>query len=95
MKNPDGTEQDICTICGVDHMWAWADLSHGNIHLIIHAQERSDWMAERGSPVNGDMIARQRAGILPMGFLFSTADPEEIDWSRVREQARNPEELNP
>jgi hypothetical protein len=60
-----------------------ADLSHGIIRLMLHAQERITWMEW---PINGDMIARQRAGILNDSLLFSWADPEEIDWQRVDEQ---------
>ncbi|MFB9403603.1 hypothetical protein [Pseudarthrobacter polychromogenes] len=39
-------------------------------------------------PINGDMIARQRAGILGPSLLFSWADPEEIDWEAVESEAR-------
>jgi hypothetical protein len=70
----------ICDICGVDHSTTWADLSHGNIFLMLHAQERITWMEW---PINGDMIARQRAGMLDESLLFSWADPEEIDWDQV------------
>jgi hypothetical protein len=76
----------------VDHTTTWADLSHGIIRLLIHAQERITWMEW---PINGDMIARQRAGLLPPGLLYSWADPEEIDMDRAAEQARRREELNP
>jgi hypothetical protein len=73
----------ICDVCGVDHATTWADLSHGTIRLIQHAQERMDWMEY---PVNGDMIARQRAGILGPGLIFSTTDPEEINWDYVHQR---------
>lgn len=73
----------ICDICGVDHSTTHADLSHGIIRLLIHAQERITWMEW---PINGDMIARQRAGILGPALLYSWADPEEIDWQAVEEQ---------
>jgi hypothetical protein len=36
-------------------------------------------------PINGDMIARQRAGILGPALLYSWADPEEINWQAVAE----------
>lgn len=57
-----------------------ADLSHATIGLMLHAIERFSWMEY---PINGDMIARQRAGILNTSLLFSTTDPEEIDWEYV------------
>lgn len=74
----------ICETCGVDHATTWADLSHGIIRLIIHAQERIDWME---TPINGDMIARQRAGILGPALLYSSADPEEINWDYVNSRS--------
>lgn len=83
-RNPDGSYPELCTTCGVDHRWTMADLSHANIALMLHAQERFTWMEY---PINGDMIARQRAGILNTSLLFSTTDPEEIDWDHI---AANP-----
>lgn len=79
--NPDGSTPNICQVCGVDHDWAMGDLSSGNIQLMLHAQERMEWME---FPANGDMIARQRAGILNNSLLFSTTDPQDIDWERVK-----------
>lgn len=74
-----------CEICGVDHSWSMADLSHGIIRLMLHAWDRGlTWMEW---PINGDMIARQRAGLLGNGLIFSFTDPEEIDWVRIGEQA--------
>ncbi|QWY79674.1 hypothetical protein PP637_gp44 [Arthrobacter phage Persistence] len=73
-------EHAICEICEVDHATTWADLSHGIIRLMLHAQERITWQEW---PINGDMIARQRKGILGPALLFSWADPEDIDWERV------------
>jgi len=70
----------ICDVCEVDHSTTMANLSHGIIRLMQHAQERMDWMEY---PVNGDMIARQRAGIVGKSLLYSTADPEDIDWQAV------------
>lgn len=70
----------VCEVCGVDHSTTMADLSHGNVSLMLHAQERITWMEW---PINGDMIARQRKGILGPSLLFSWADPEEIDWDYV------------
>lgn len=69
-----------CEVCEVDHSTTMADLSHGIIRLLLHAQERITWMEW---PVNGDMIARQRAGIVNNSLLFSTTDPEEIDWDYI------------
>jgi hypothetical protein len=85
-------QHPICEECGVDHATTWADLSHGIIRLMVHQQERITWMEW---PINGDMIARQRAGILGPALLYSWADPEEIDFDRVKEQARKREELEP
>ena len=73
----------ICDVCEVDHSTTWADLSHGIIRLMLHQQERITWMEW---PINGDMIARQRAGILGPSLLHSWADPEEIDWDRITAQ---------
>ena len=70
----------ICDVCEVDHSTTMANLSHGNIRLMLHAQERMDWMEY---PINGDMIARQRAGIVGKSLLHSTTDPEDIDWQAV------------
>ncbi|KUM34574.1 hypothetical protein [Arthrobacter sp. EpRS71] len=70
----------ICDVCEVDHSTTMADLSHGIIRLMQHAQERMTWMEY---PVNGDMIARQRAGIVGKSLLYSTTDPEDIDWQAV------------
>jgi uncharacterized protein YlaI len=70
----------VCDVCGVDHATTWADLSHGIIRLMLHAQERITWQEW---PINGDMIARQRKGILGPALLFSWADPEDIDWDHV------------
>jgi hypothetical protein len=70
----------VCPECGVDHAYGMADLSHGIIRLIEHAQERFDWME---TPINGDMVARQRAGIVGPALLYSSADPEDIDWEQV------------
>jgi hypothetical protein len=75
----------ICEVCGVDHDLGMADLSHGIICLLHHARERIDWLE---FPCNGDMIARQRAGIVGPALVFTTADPEEIDWEVVAESAR-------
>lgn len=83
--NPDGSTPNICQVCGVDHDWALADLSHGIIRLLIHARERVEWME---FPANGDMIARQRAGLIGKSLLYSTADPNEINWDVVKEQRR-------
>lgn len=76
----NANEHAICDVCEVDHSTTMADLSHGIIRLMLHAQERITWMEW---PINGDMIARQRAGILNSSLLFSWADPEEINWDRV------------
>jgi hypothetical protein len=76
----------VCEVCGVDHTTGSADLSHGIIRLMQHAQDRTDWME---FPINGDMIARQRAGILNTSLLFSTADPEDIDWEYVNANPRS------
>ncbi|WNT44942.1 hypothetical protein SEA_ABBYDAISY_47 [Arthrobacter phage AbbyDaisy] len=76
----NSVEHAICDICGVDHATTWADLSHGIIRLMLHAQERITWQEW---PINGDMIARQRKGILGPALLFSWADPEDIDWDYV------------
>jgi hypothetical protein len=73
-------EHATCDVCGVDHATTWADLSHGIIRLMLHAQERITWQEW---PINGDMIARQRKGILGPALLFSWADPEDIDWDYV------------
>ncbi|AYR01017.1 hypothetical protein PBI_ISOLDE_48 [Arthrobacter phage Isolde] len=73
-------EHAICDVCGVDHATTWADLSHGIIRLMLHAQERITWQEW---PINGDMIARHRKGILGPALLFSWADPEDIDWDHV------------
>lgn len=70
----------ICEVCEVDHSTTMADLSHGIIRLMRHAQERMTWMEY---PVNGDMIARQSAGIVGKSLLYSTTDPEDIDWQAV------------
>ncbi len=79
--NPDGSTPNLCPICEVDHDWAMANLSHGIIRLMLHAWDRGlTWMEW---PVNGDMIARQRAGIVGKSLLFSTADPEDINWEAV------------
>lgn len=78
----------ICEECGVDHSTTHADLSHGIIRLLLHAQERITWMEW---PINGDMIARQRAGILGPALLFSWADPEEIDWPEVNRRRKLPD----
>ena len=59
----------ICEVCEVDHDTTWADLSHGVIRLIEHAQERITWME---TPISGDNIARQRAGINGPSLLHST-----------------------
>jgi hypothetical protein len=59
----------VCPICEVDHRTAMADLSHGIIRLLLHAQERMPWM---GFPISGDNVARQRAGITGPSILFST-----------------------
>jgi hypothetical protein len=80
MKNPDGSTPNLCEVCGVDHNWVWADLSHGIIRLMVHAQERITWMEWL---ISGDMIARQRAGILGKSLAFSTTDPQDIDWEAV------------
>lgn len=71
----------ICDVCEVDHSTTMADLSHGIIRLMVHAQERMTWMEY---PINGDMIARQRAGIVGRSLAYSSADPEDIDWERVK-----------
>lgn len=73
----------VCQECGVDHHYGAADLSHGIIRLIEHAQERMPWME---TPINGDMVARQRAGILGPALLFSHTDPEDIDWDEIARQ---------
>lgn len=78
--NPDGSTPNICQVCGVDHDWGMGDLSSGNIQLMLHAQERMEWME---FPANGDMIARQRAGILSNSLLGSITDPQEMDWDAV------------
>lgn len=65
-----------CGVCGVDHNWASADLSHGIIRLLLHTQERTDWME---FPISGDNIARQRAGLASDSLLFSTYWDEETD----------------
>ena len=82
----NNAEHQQCEVCGVDHSTTWADLSHGIVRLMIHAQERITWMEW---PINGDMIARQRAGILGPSLLFSWADPEEIDWQVATEGGRS------
>lgn len=74
----------ICDVCEVDHSTTMANLSHGIIRLMLHAQERMDWLEY---PINGDMVARQRAGTVGKSLLFSSADPEDIDWEAVA--ARN------
>lgn len=84
--NPDGSRPNLCPICEVDHAWAMADLSHGIIRLMQHAQDRTDWME---FPINGDMVARQRAGILGKSLAFSSADPEDIDWEYVNANPRS------
>jgi len=72
-----------CEVCGVDHSTTMADLSHGIIRLMLHAWDRGlTWMEW---PINGDMIARQRAGDLGPGLIYSITDPEEINWLAVAE----------
>jgi hypothetical protein len=79
----NAAEHAICDVCGVDHATTWADLSHGIIRLMLHTQERTTWQEW---PINGDMIARQRKGILGPSLLFSWADPEDIDWDRINSE---------
>lgn len=67
----------ICDDCGVDHRVAHADLSHGNVHLIRHAQEHIDWLEH---PISGDHVALQRAGHLPPSLLWS------VDWQQLGER---------
>lgn len=66
----------ICEVCEMDHAKGWGDLSHGTIRLMIHAQERIDWMY---FPISGDNIARQRAGVTGPSLLHSTYWDEEDD----------------
>lgn len=75
--NPDGSKPNPCDICGVDHRWNMADLSHGIIRLLLHAQERAPW---HEFPANGDMIARQRNGMVSNALLFTIHGPDEFDW---------------
>lgn len=65
-----------CEVCGVDHSWGMADLSHGIIRLLLHAQERMDWME---FPISGDNIARQRKGINGPSLLYSAHWDEEVE----------------
>ena len=66
----------ICDVCEVDHSRSMADLSHGIIHLIEHAQQRFPWQEW---PISGDHIARARAGSYPA----SLADVS--DWAALEE----------
>lgn len=66
----------ICNTCGVDHTTTHADLSHGIIRLIQHAQERAPWDEW---PISGDRIVLQRAGRLSKGLIGS------IDWGALGE----------
>jgi hypothetical protein len=60
----------------VDHETTHADLSHGIIRLINHAQERWPW---EEWPISGDRIAAQRAGRLSKSLIGS------IDWGALGE----------
>lgn len=85
--NPDGSTPDICQECGVDHRWELPDLSHGIIRLILHVRkDMGIWWME--FPANGDMIARQRSGLIGKSLLNSTSDPDEINWDVVEERRR-------
>jgi hypothetical protein len=66
----------VCEVCEIDHAKGWANLSHGIIRLMVHAQERIDWME---FPISGDQIARQRAGITGSSLLHSTYWDEDDD----------------
>lgn len=70
-------DQIACPVCGVNHSTTMADLSHGIIRLIEHAQERMPWME---FPISGDHIARQRAGTTGPGLLHST------DWAALESE---------
>lgn len=75
-RNPDGSIPNLCAVCGVDHEWSMADLSHGIIRLIEHATELRPWA---DYPISGDNIARQRAGITGPSLLGSMYWEEEDD----------------
>jgi hypothetical protein len=68
-----------CEECGVDHATTHADLSHGIIRLIMHAQEIRPWNEEEW-PISGDRIALQRAGRLSPALIGS------IDWGALGEE---------
>lgn len=68
-----------CDVCGVDHETTMADLSHGIIRLIHHAQEARPWN-ECEWPISGDRIALQRAGRLSKSLIGS------VDWGALGEE---------